>query len=740
MRVALAGLLALVSCQAAGRWSPVGPGGGGTVIAPAISPHDDQLMFAGCDMSGAYRSTDGGRSWAMLPGEQIRSVNGYRHSAWGFSVRQPARVFCGTTSAFLVSDDRGATWRALTGPWGQPDWGVSVGPHVFRFDRARPGVGLAAFCAYRKAGQVKLFVTRDDGQTWAAAGDLPGDAGLVLGAAYDGRQPGALVVGCEHGVFRSGDDGATWQRATTGLDQDGRDLLGFAGGSDGRQTRLYATLRGRQADGRYAGGVYRSLDGGASWQPAMGGLNDHVGKEDEWSRDLPAYDFIVCADTRPDVAYVSHLGTRVLSPHHATIYRTTNGGESWQPVLYGDPRMREYNMGPEWITSSMQWGWGAEASGLAVSDTNPQIVLRPDPGRLVLTTDGGATWRQAHAPALRDGAIPNGGMNVTTTWQYVIDPREPERHYICYTDIGCFRSTDGGETWRHAVKGSPWTNTFYALTCDPAVPGRLWAAASNTHDIPYWGYVTRDAAKYPGGVVRSDDYGATWRKVADLGGCTDLWLDPDSPAERRTMLAAVMGKGVARSRDGGATWQWCNEGLDLGRNPNVIRVRRGPDQRLWALVTMKYDPRTRDIRAGGLFCSADGERWTRVNTGQPLWHPAEFAVVPGDGRTVYVSCMEAPAGKAGGGLWRTTDGGASWVRVHHTGPGFAPITDPQDPKVVYHCTYGAGVWLSRDGGAGWSRLEGLPFLNAHRITFDPRQRGRLWVTTFGGGVQRLAEP
>jgi len=52
-------------------WVPVGPGGGGAMYAPAISPHNPNLMFISCDMSGVYRSTDGGASWTMLDYRQI---------------------------------------------------------------------------------------------------------------------------------------------------------------------------------------------------------------------------------------------------------------------------------------------------------------------------------------------------------------------------------------------------------------------------------------------------------------------------------------------------------------------------------------------------------------------------------------------------------------------------------------------------------------------------------------------
>jgi len=104
-------------------------------------------------------------------------------------------------------------------------------------------------------------------------------------------------------------------------------------------------------------------------------------------------------------------------------------------------------------------------------------------------------------------------MDVTTAYGVHFDPFNRQRLFITYTDIGLFRSEDGGESWVSATVGvpRPWVNTTCWVEFDPAVEGRMWAAMSGTHDLPrpkMWRQ--RGVATYNGGVYVSDDGGCTW--------------------------------------------------------------------------------------------------------------------------------------------------------------------------------------------------------------------------------------
>ena len=107
------------------------------------------------------------------------------------------------------------------------------------------------------------------------------------------------------------------------------------------------------------------------------------------------------------------------------------------------------------------------------------------------------------------------GLDVTTSYGYHFDPFDHNRQFITTTDIGLFRSEDGGKSWMSSTQGVPkdWMNTTYWMEFDPKVKGRVWsveqldARFAATEDV-----ANAKHQQYRGGVCRSDDGGKTWVK------------------------------------------------------------------------------------------------------------------------------------------------------------------------------------------------------------------------------------
>ncbi|MFQ6096554.1 MAG: WD40/YVTN/BNR-like repeat-containing protein, partial [Armatimonadota bacterium] len=335
------------------------------------------------------------------------------------------------------------------------------------------------------------------------------------------------------------------------------------------------------------------------------------------------------------------------------------------------------------------------------------------------------------------------------------------RHYICYTDIGFAISEDGGRSWwpNGYVSGTPWRNTTYDLAFDPAEKGLVWAAMSNVHDIPHSTHAWADIhTRGPGGVCVSRDGGANWEVSSDglpAAPCTSIEIDPTSPKGARTLYATIYGHGVYKSTDGAATWRRSSNGLPLDRNNHTLLVRRHGDGTLFCSISAARERRAqRRYHRGGLFRSTDGGRsWTDITAGQPFYWCNGFDFDPTNSRVLYLAAANNRENPREGGIWKTTDGGATWRQLlgpddfaGKAGPepdtveGMFVTVDPRDAESVYLGTTAHGLWYTHDAGETWRQFDGIPFGSIHRVTFDPDDHDRVYVTTFGGGVWRGPRP
>ncbi len=757
-------------------WTNLGLGGGGGMFSPAVSPLDGKLMFISCDMGGFYRSADGGRSWRMV---NFRQLAGNTRCAPVFHPTDVNTIYAADWHRGLcISRDKGVTWTPVTE---NPPWG-----------RAR----ITALGIGRNDGRPLLvgagdatYVSGNGGESWRGC---EGPEGQMLGFHVTGeaREQGSTIwAASDKGVWRSDDGGKTWGLKTKGLPWT--DIRSFAGGTDPQtgETVLFVTIPSKAVDGAFAGGVYRSGDLGETWQSAMGeGIKTRLGKIDRWGAgDIAQYRWLamggtaslvlpvgpsrnklfsgdpsvgarpVRASNQTRVLYVSNYGTGYWPPYHNTVYRSADSGHTWEHCFTGDPRREGTNVELGWYTYDIMWDPGDW--GMAASASDPDLVMHAG-GKLYVTEDGGQSWHQRYTgrvpgqgPPAKGQRWQSIGLEVTTTWDYVIEPTDPRRHYICYTDIGFARSTDGGRTWTHSTQGSPWRNTWYGIVCDPERPGVIYAACSNVHDIPHSTYTTAERRRGPGGACLSTDFGATWTAISEGlpdAPVTSIVMDPSSPADARTFYVTSIGQGVFKSTDSGRHWVKKSRGLGAPENMQAWMIQRHDDGTLYACVTSSREGSEFPTIGCGLYRSTDGaESWKHISTSLPLGWPTGFAVHPEDPKVIYL-CASCGWHCQTGGLYKTTDGGSTWTCIFnkespdYLGRGlesFFVRLHPDDPETVYYSTGTQGLMLSRDGGKTWSSFQELPFDNIHRVTFDPGDHKVIYVTTFGSGVWRgPAEP
>ncbi|WP_043583177.1 sialidase family protein [Geminisphaera colitermitum] len=740
------------------NWTHVGPGGGGNFRGQGISPVNPNLILSSNDMGGSYRTYDGGHSWEMLSYEHIRDLSRSRlpgghvpqQGIWGFHTRNPRLLFTGSALGFLRSDDAGASWRRIDGHWRTHDGlnGHQTAPRLIVFSFAKPETGLVGFNPGRSDAALqnhgaRLYRTTDSGETWEHLSDLPAGSGDLVSIRFVSKLPRRILVATANGVWFGDDDGRTWKAVTGGLPRSSsgggihpRELAG----SESRGIFYLSFPISTDAGAAFVSGLYRSDDGGETWSPC--GTDGLFLDPATPGR----FELVATSEVNPERVFLSYRSTLrgdAENPRHpglSNIYRSENGGRTWQPTLFQHPEQPGYNISnTSWNTG--MWGWQQPPSGLAVAPSAPDIVIAGTPTAVVLSKDGGRTWRQVHAPDGTPAAQPGGGLQMMSVWNYYFDPHNHDRRFLASTDFSGWRATRDGILWSYNIVGNPWHNNSYALAFDPAIKDKLWAAASITHDIPTWRY-QKDIGNYIGGVVLSTDGGRTWTSRGVNNGLpgrsvTDIWLDPRSAANARHLWAAVPGHGAYFSDDDGRTWQQRNNGF-RPENLNVLRIIATPSaDRLYALTTIRLTPQGR--QPGALYTSTDnGHTW------QQLWHrpgvvfPNWITVDPHNPRTLYLSALSrTPAPDAtDGGTWRSTDGGQSWEPVFPY-PTYAVSIDPRNPGHIYASSWarsGDGLHFSDDNGKTWRRLTGYPFWRPMIVAFDPKRTDRIYVTNFGAGT------
>ena len=705
-------------------WRVIGPGGGGAMYYPTVSPHDERVVLVRCDMTGSYLTLDGGQNWRM------------------FNLRGPARFFefdpvdpkviYAATIGLWRSADSGRTWNLvlpdpkslasidLFGDHGDERMIGKDGSQLIVDALAiDPADSKTLYVAVRHGAAASLRVSGDWGRTWTKLRDMDSPVRKIWIDSKSPRSARTIYVAAKNSLHvrhqGTWTDRAAPQSVTAFIDVSG----GFQ--PDGA-LMIYATS---------AAGIHISTDGGAHWQ-----TTSLAGKAQ--------YPAIATALFHPQTAYVSFVGQNAGQSAGLGfgVAKTTDGGRTWTPV-WQEFNKAGTNIADAWITPRFGPAWGENPLSLGVSPHNPELCYGTDLGRTMRTSDGGRTWTAAYSRKSPAGYT-STGLDVTTSYGVHFDPFAPGHVFVTYTDIGLFRSEDGGASWVSSSQGipEPWMNTTYWMEFDPAVKGKAWAVASGTHDLPRPKMWRRSqVSNYKGGVVESSDGGRTWKMLSTnlpQGAATHILLDPKSPSTSRTLYVTVFGRGVYKSTDGGRSWTLKNHGIE-GAEPFAWRLTRAVDGRLWLVVARRSDDGSAgNAQDGALYRSDDNAaHWTRVPLPEGVNGPNALTIDVRDSRRLYLSLWGRalqPSNRFGG-ILLSTDGGATWKHVFDKDQLVYDITaDPRNPNVLYACGFSSSVWRSQDRGLTWARLGGYNFKWGHRVVLDPRDASRIYVTTFGGSV------
>jgi photosystem II stability/assembly factor-like uncharacterized protein len=738
-------------------WRILGPGGGGTMIAPTISPHDPDLVVEHCDMTGAYITTDGGRSWRMF---NLRGVV----SAFAFDAQNPKVIYAGNM-ALWRSEDRGKTWRMLLPDPAANTVEHSFGDHaesLFTSDDSRipdSRIAIQALAVhpqdsnrlYLVLGQPTpaLFVSGDRGATWSLERDFEGEHILAVHPGVEGASHSTWILAA--GGIYVGSDGR-WERRSGPSDGDIQyAALGRQAESGG--TQIYA-LVGRGGDIEpYSVDAYVSGDGGRTWEQVTARIADCLPRQQSGSAYLLRA--VACCEADPSTAYVgfcrfgkdgsvqsSASGVVSTGIANSGIVKTADGGQNWEIVFHEQGRAAD-NLQVSWIEGRGpdQSIWFDAPVSLGAAPTDADVCYGTDLFRTYRTLDGGKTWETVNSVSVGNDRWTTRGLDVTTCYGVHFDPFDTSRIFISYTDIGLFRSEDGGKSWIGSTDGIPdaWRNTTYWIEFDPDHQGLIWGVFSGVHDLPRPKMWRQGIHHYRGGVAVSRDGGRTW-EVSSQGmeetAPTHILLDPSSPVGMRTLYASAFGRGVYKSTDNGSNWSPRNTGIE-GEEPFAWRFTRADDGTLYLIVARRSDDGSIGTpQDGALYRSQDGaETWKRVKLPEGVNGPNGIAVDPTDHARLYLAAWgrQQYPDDCAGGVFLSLDAGRTWRQTLNMSAHVYDVTvDPRDPNVVYACGFNSAAYRSADRGETWERIKGFNFKWGHRVVPDPLHPGNIYITTFGG--------
>ena len=738
-------------------WRILGPGGGGTMVSPTISPADPNLVLEHCDMTGGYVTTDGGTSWRMF---NLRAGL----STFAFDSKNPSVIYAGN-AALWRSEDKGRSWSMVfpdptkqteehtwsdhaeyvitTNDMSYPASGKEIDIQAIAVDPSNSDRLYIVFgSTFATAQPSSLYFSNDRGRSWRRLKEFERENIHAI-YVHPATREGLVDIVSESGIYEGHEH--VWVHRVGPQNQKIR----FASvGRDRRTgaTMIYATTDSHWQNGVFTGGIYTSSDGGQSWQTSSQSLTRNLVSKGR----APQFQAISCSVLNAEIVYVGFRGLSLVedaAQEFNGIAKSTDGGRSWT-IVHKESNRPSENLEGSWIEERARDSypniWFDAPYSLGVAPTDPDICYATDLFRTYRTVDGGRTWRQVNSVRVSGDRWTTRGLDVTTSYGVHFDPFDAKHIFITYTDIGLFESHDSGSSWQGATVGIPntWRNTTYWVVFDPAVKNLMWGAFSATHDLPrpkMWR--NRNPDTYQGGVGVSTDGGRHWN-VSNSGmpesAVTHLLMDPSSPVGKRTLYACAFGRGVYKSTDNGKTWVLRNNGI-IERQPFAWRLTRATDGTLYLVVARRSERgRIGDIDDGSLYKSTNGaESWERLTLPPGTNGPTSLVLDPSTPDRIYLTAWGVAhlEGDTGGGVYLSTNGGQTWKNAFNASQHVYDLTiDSVHPNILYICGFDGGAYRSSDSGITWTRIKGYNFKWGHRVIIDPVDEKSIYITTFGGSV------
>ncbi|MCX6928193.1 MAG: hypothetical protein NT154_34035, partial [Verrucomicrobia bacterium] len=406
-----------------------------------------------------------------------------------------------------------------------------------------------------------------------------------------------------------------------------------------------------------------------------------------------------------------------------------------------------------------KWSWGECAMGFTVCQGDPNRAVISDFGFIHVTTNGGATWRQAYDwPGCENAAgsltpkttfyTGNGAEDTSCWW---LTWFSTNTLFCGFTDIRGMLSTNAGGSWM-APMSLAYNSTYQTLK--HPTNGLVYAAMSSVHDMYAWDKYCQDSAidGGTGEVMYSADKGATWATLKKLGRpIVSLALDPNNPVRMYAGMVNSSTGGVYRTSnlDAGVGSSWTRLAVPPRTQGHPYNIAVLNDGTLVATYSARIASSAFQPSSGVFVSTTDGASWVDRSDTRMQYYAKDLTIDPNDATqsTWYVGVWGEWGASANlGGLYYTTNRGVAWTRITSNLKAVSSCTiSPVNPDELYVTTEDQGLWYSSNRRAlspTFTQLGGYPFRFPTRVFFNPYDPNEVWVTSFGNGMRlgRVNEP
>jgi photosystem II stability/assembly factor-like uncharacterized protein len=622
-------LAATVSTPAQ-QWRQVGPPGG-TVISLEADPHDVNKIYLGTSDGHVFSSNDEGQHWSLLSRLGAGQDDVVTHII--VDPRDSKRLYASTWTLYsggggvYRSDDSGHSWKLI----GLPKETVRA--------LAQSPTNPKLFIAGSLTG---VYRSTNDGNTWERiTPSNHDDLRNFDSVAFDPRDENIIYAGTYHLPWKTTDGGKNWSPVVKGMIDDSDVMSIIVDPSN--PSNVHATA---------CSGIYHSVDAGQNWK-RYGGI-PFVFRRTQLIRQDPQH-----ADTL-------YAGTT------SGLWKTTNEGGEWKRTTPGD-----------WVVNA-----------ILIDPKNPQrVILGTERQGVQISENGGANFVAA-----------NNGFHHQHILDVAIDREHPEHSLVVLTfDTNAFMVTkDGGTSWNTLGPGLKRSDVRHVY----AMPNGWWASLANGGLMKYeetagkWvkaGLFVPEAVATPvtqsiaktakgkkpapvtkkpvakkivpqllafqvneltfganqwfaattGGVLVSRDKGATWRQASNEALVKQPAQSLEVSADG-SQVWAISQKTLLYSADGGAHWD--AKELSFASAGN-LHLRRMDDQNLFITSNM------------GLYTSRDaGRNWSRADI-----RDLQFQDAAGAGNARLAALQKR-------GLIASFDSGKTWQKVNDpVAEGYFPL-------------------------------------------------------------------